>query len=205
MLANSFSAIYYWCSLTLSEVSDREPSRESTPAPPPSSPALAIGLTARSDSLLLIREMLPMYRQYRQTYGVFRVMAGSCQTAAVAYFVLVKALRGPSLRSEQNEDALIDLTVYLMMGARRWLVYAGIIRMLRPTAQSIGAQLPQKLTEMLDDFDRNVWTPDAHKRIKSVYPNLALVKKDALDDEDVTMGELLARWEGLGTDSQFET
>ncbi|KAJ9609741.1 hypothetical protein H2200_006069 [Cladophialophora chaetospira] len=197
-------AMYYWCSLTLSEVSHREPSREPTPASPPSSPTLTVGQTARSDSLLLIREMLPMYRQYRQTYGVFRVMAGSCQTAAVAYFILVKALRSPWLPSEENEAALVDLTVYLMMGARRWLVYAGIIRMLRPTAQAIGAQLPEKLTEMLDDFDRNVWRPDAHRRIKSVYPNLALVKKDALDDEDVTMGELLTKWEELGTEDQNE-
>ena len=126
MLADQFSAIYYWCSLTLSEVSDREPSRESTPAPPPSSPALAIGLTVRSDSLLLIREMLPMYR------------------------------------------------------------------------------LPQKLTEMLDDFDRNVWTPDAHRRIKSMYPNLALMKNDGLDHEDVTMGELLTKWERLAADDPTE-
>ncbi len=161
---------------------------------------MAIGLAPRSSSLLLISDMLPMYREYRQTYGLVRVMAGSCQTAAVAYFILLKALRSPSLLSEENEEALIDLTVYLMMGAKRWLVYAGMLRMIRPTAQSIGTQLPQKLTEMLDQFDKNVWTPDAHKRIRSVYPNLALVKKDALDDEDITMGELLMKWEELATD-----
>jgi hypothetical protein len=131
-------------------------------------------------------------------------MAGSCQAAAVAYFILLKALRRPSLQSEENEGALIDLTVYLMMGARRWLVYAGIVRMLRPTAQSIGVQLPQRLTELLDDFDKTVWTVNAHRRIKSVYPNLALVKKDAFEDREVTMGELLAKWEGLSTDESNE-
>jgi hypothetical protein len=138
-----------------------------------------------------------MYRLYRLTFGVVRVTAGSCQTAAVASFILLKALRNPSYQTEENEEALIDLAVYLMMGARRWLVYGGMLRMFRPTAQSIGVQLPQRLTEMLDEFDKTMWTADAHRRIKSVYPNLALMKKDALMDEDVTMGELLMKWEEL--------
>ncbi|ETI21950.1 hypothetical protein G647_06020 [Cladophialophora carrionii CBS 160.54] len=197
-------ALYYWCALTLSEVSDREPSRETTPTPASPTSAMAIGLTVRSSSLLLIREMMPMYRQYRQAYGLVRVMAGSCQTAAVAYFILLKALRAPAWQSEENEEALIDLTAYLMMGARRWLVYAGIIRMVRPTAQSIGVQLPQKLVKMLDEFDKTVWTVKAHRRIKSVYPNLALMKKDALEDGEVTMGELLTKWEALSAEDGSE-
>ncbi|EXJ59086.1 hypothetical protein A1O7_06517 [Cladophialophora yegresii CBS 114405] len=197
-------AVYYWCALTLSEVSDREPSREPTPPPFSSTSAVAAGLTVRGNSLLMIREMLPMFRHYRRTYGLVRVMAGSCQTAAVAYFILLKALRSPSSQSGENEEALIELTLYLMMGARRWLVYAGIIRMLRPTAQLIGVQLPQKLMEMLDEFDKTVWPVNAHRRIKSVYPNLALVKKDGLEDEEVTMGELLTKWEGLSAEDASE-
>ncbi|OQV10559.1 hypothetical protein CLAIMM_14539 [Cladophialophora immunda] len=199
-------AIYYSCSLTLSEVSARDTSPGPTPGhASPSIPPTA-GMTARRTSLLLIQHMLPLYRQFRQTYGLVRVMAGSCQAAAVAFFILLKALRGPpSSQSEDNEDALIDLTMYLMMGARRWLVYAGMLRMLRPTAQSMGVQLPRRLMEILDEFDKNVWTVGAHRRIRSVYPNLALVKKDAEDGEDVTMGELLARWEAVWTDEQPDT
>jgi hypothetical protein len=202
--ADHVSAIYYWCSITLSEISDRGPSPETTPILSASTSAVATGVNARGSSLLLIREMLPMYRQYRQAYGIVRVMAGSCQTAAVACFVLLKALRNPSSQSEGNEEALVDLVVYLMMGARRWLVYGGMLRMLRPTAQSLGIQLPQRLTEMLDDFDKTIWTTDAHTRIRSVYPNLAFVKKDSLMDEEVTMGELLTKWEGLTADETAE-
>ncbi|KAH0844597.1 C6 transcription factor [Fonsecaea pedrosoi] len=199
-------AIYYACSLTLSEVSARDGSPGRTPVPAsftaPSKSTAAI--TARTTSLLLIRRMLPLYRQFRSTYGLVRVMAGSCQAAAIAYFILLKALRDPSLQSEENEEALVDLTMYLMVGARRWLVFAGMLRMLRPTAQSMGVQLPPRLVEILDDFDKTVWTTGAHKRIRSVYPNLALVKRDAGDSEDYTMGELLARWEAVLTDDQPE-
>ncbi|OAL20083.1 hypothetical protein AYO22_09233 [Fonsecaea multimorphosa] len=138
-------------------------------------------------------------------------MAGSCQTAAIAYFILLKAMCDPSLQSEENEEALreneealVDLTMYLMVGARRWLVYAGVLRMVRPTAQSMGVQLPPKLNGILDEFDKTVWTVGAHRRIRSVYPNLALVKKNSRDGEDITMGELLARWEAVLADGQPE-
>ncbi|EXJ71717.1 uncharacterized protein A1O5_05525 [Cladophialophora psammophila CBS 110553] len=197
-------AIYYSCALTLSEVSDRQTSPATSPAPAALDMLPTVGMTARSTSLLLIHQMLPLYRQFRQTYGLIRVMAGSCQTAAVAYFILLKALRDPSGQSEENEEALIDLTMHLMMGARRWLVYAGMLRMLRPTAQLMGVKLPRRLNEILDEFDKTVWTAGAHKRIRSVYPNLALVKKDAADGEDITMGELLARWEAVLMDDQME-
>ncbi|OAL32788.1 hypothetical protein AYO20_07744 [Fonsecaea nubica] len=199
-------AIYYACSLTLSEVSARDgsPGRTPVPASFTAQSKSTAAITARSTSLLLIRRMLPLYRQFRSTYGLVRVMAGSCQAAAIAYFILLKVLRDPSLQSEENEEALVDLTMYLMVGARRWLVFAGVLRMLRPTAQSMGVQLPPRLVEILDDFDKTVWTTGAHKRIRSVYPNLALVKSDAGDSEDYTMGELLARWEAVLTDDQPE-
>ncbi|OAP60891.1 hypothetical protein AYL99_05893 [Fonsecaea erecta] len=197
-------AIYYSCSLALSEVSDRDTSPGPTRGLAPSFVDSTAGITARSTSLLLIHRMLPLYRQFRQTYGLVRVMAGSCHTAAVAYFILLKAMRDPSLRSEENQGALIDLTMYLMVGARRWLVYAGMLRMLRPTAQSMGVQLPRQLMDILDEFDKSVWTVGAHRRIRSVYPNLALVKKDLREDEDVTMGELLARWEAVLADGEPE-
>ena len=120
----------------------------------------------------------------------------------MACFILLKALRIPSSQGDDNEAALIDLALYLMMGARRWLVYGGMVRMLRPTAQSIGVQLPQKLIDMLDVFDKTIWTTDAHTRIRSIYPNLTLLKKDALMAGDVTMGELLTKWEGLLVDDE---
>ena len=196
--------MYYWCCIALSEISNREASPEMTPASLMPSAATGGRVAARSASLFLIREMLPIFRQWRQMYGGLRAMAESCQTAAVACFILLKALSNPASRTEANEEALMDLTVYLMMGGRRWLVYAGMLRMLRPTAQSLGVELPQRLTEMLDEFDKTVWTVEGHKRIRSVYPNLAFVKKDALDDEQITMGQLLAKWESFSTDDADE-
>lgn len=78
--------------------------------------------------------------------------------------------------------------LHSMMGARRWLVYAGMIRILRPTAQSIDVQLPWRLTEILYEFDRIVWPADASRKIGSVYSNLALIKQETLNDEEATMG-----------------
>ena len=68
--------------------------------------------------------------------------------------------------------------------------------MISPTADRIGISLPPDVDQKLRDTTRGIWQSDDRKQLSSKYPSYTLAK-DAMEDDDFTLGELLNSWEAL--------
>ena len=140
-------------------------------------------------TLALIREVMPLFRAYQQTYGYGEQPISMLHVAVASANAL---LRCPN--SDESHAMFSELVTIMIAAGRMQALWQGTVLMLRRTAQELGVVLPATDDARLMTFERTHWPPPDHRRrFSSLYPNFAMIV-DAKEAEDFQMGELLDRW-----------
>ncbi|KAL9115943.1 MAG: hypothetical protein Q9227_000311 [Pyrenula ochraceoflavens] len=135
------------------------------------------------------RAIAQLCNRHRELYGMHGKPFMITQASCMSILVLLEDLQDP-----QSAQALIDMCVILRAICASMYVAKGFLRMVKPTAHSLGVTLPPETQELLDDFEKVEWDNADFHRFSSGFPNYAL-EENFVSDDSFQMEDLLKKFE----------
>lgn len=134
---------------------------------------------------------------YGRKFGYVHISCMCTQSISTALYTLLGADGGVDY-----SEPIIVLFTCLRAMSRRWVMIAGIMRMVQLYAKTSSHTLPTATQSMLQDFESKEWQSRRTRKLISIYPQPAVATKFVVrNTEPRDMGRFLEQMDALTVNS----